>query len=412
MKTQILLLIALLLCSNLLFSQRISFSTNENGNQEINQSSNFRHSDFQFTLLTPPLSTNGLDFYKTVNDVSINTFLGISAGNEELEISGFSNVNLYYTKGLQIAGFGNVTGLLGRNYQSEGLQVAGFANLVGNSYKGVQASGFDNVSKEFTGLQAAGFANVNIKTTDAFQAAGFANLSYETDSVFQAAGFANVALKGKSKSQIAGFANVANEVEGIQAAGFINIAHKVKGLQLSGFINICDSIDGVSLGFINFVKENGYRAYEFSLSEWAPFQFNFKMGTKDFYNIYSVGKVFNSWDKYSFGFGLGHIFKLSDDAELNLDVINHHIFSIAFNDRWNYNWSDNNNMLQIKPTVKRNIGNGVCLNFGPTLNYNYGFRWNNSPSTYNIQPFWKQLNSSNQKPSRLWVGFTAGISIN
>lgn len=368
---------------------------------------------FQFTLLVPPLTTNGIDFYKTTNDISINTFLGVSAGTDMLEAGGFANIDLYYAKGVQAAGFANITGVLGHETTSEGVQAAGFANICGTKYTGVQASGFANISKEFTGLQGAGFMNVTDYASDAFQASGFANVALETDNVFQAAGFANVALSGKSKSQVSGFGNIANEVEGVQAAGFINIARKVKGVQLSGFINICDSIDGVAIAFINLVKENGYRSFEFSMNEWTPAQLTFKMGTKDFYNIYSLSKLPMNWDRYAFGFGFGHAFRMSEGTELDVELVNHSVFSIAVPENWNYNYTNNNNLLQLKPTFKRYIGDKVALNFGPTFNFNYGYyRYSGQTTmTSGIQPYWKLFGGS-QNPSRLWVGFSAGISIN
>lgn len=414
MKTHTLLLAFALFCTSALFGQRISFSSNDSVANQIENQRSFRHMPFQFTFITPPLSTNGVDFYKTVNDISVNTFLGVSAGTELLEVAGFTNVNLYYTHGIQAAGFANVTGLSGNSYQSAGVQAAGFANICGTEYKGIQASGFANISKEISGLQASGFMNVTEKATNALQATGFSNVALKSDGVFQASGFANAALEGKAQAQFSGFGNIADEVDGIQVSGFINIANKVKGVQLSGFINICDSIDGVPIGVISYVRKNGYRSYEFSFSEWAPAQFTFKMGVKKLYNIYTLSKLPMNWDKYAFGFGFGHAIEMGDRSQLNLEIVDHNVFSISTRENWSYNHYGNNNLLQFKPTVKREIGNGVCLNFGPTLNFNYGYRfhrnYNNQTITSDIQPLWKLVGNT-QNPSRFWVGFTAGISL-
>lgn len=437
MKTQILLLILFMLILQVTKAQRFSFApigeqTNTDSIASFDR--DFREMPFQFTLITPPLSTNGVDFHKTVNDVSINTFLGVSAGTESLEVGGFTNVNLYYNKGVQVAGFANINGIHGdsRNYKSSGVQAAGFGIINGNSFTGLQASGFGTINKEFSGVQATGFVNLNYEAEKAIEAAGFANINYKVKDVFQAAGFANVVLKGESKTQVAGFANIASEIKGVQAAGFanvatdvdgvqasgfINVARNIKGIQLAGFINICDSIDGVPISFISFVRKNGYRSFEFSTSEWAPMQVTYRMGVDKFYNIYTLSKLPKSWDGYAFGFGFGHRINLSNNSILGLEVTNHQAFTFSGVNRWS-NTYNNNQLLQFKPVFNKCLGNGICMNFGPTLNYSYSFKNYNGtlPSAGSIQPFWKikrTTSSDNyQSRSKVWVGFTAGISMN
>ena len=91
----------------------------------------FIHREFQFTFMFPPIGTNGIDFYKVVNCVSINSFIGVSAGIECFEAGGFINVNRAYTRGIQLAGFMNITGIeKGRGYYSEGIQMAGFVKCL------------------------------------------------------------------------------------------------------------------------------------------------------------------------------------------------------------------------------------------------------------------------------------------
>ena len=280
----------------------------------------------------------------------------------------------------------------------------------------MQLSGFANANLEATGLQGAGFANINNKASNGLQLAGFANLNIETQNVAQLSGFANVSLKGESGPQISGFGNIAQNVSGIQAAGFFNIARNVKGVQLAGFINICDSIDGVPISFISYVRKNGYRSYEVSASEWAPVQLTFRMGTKALYNIYTLSKQLRPWDRYAFGFGFGHAIPLADRSAIHLELTNHSSFKFwTANTYHNYSPSE---LLQFKPVFKRDLGNGICLNFGPTLNFIYGYRWGNhdQPATAVIQPFWKSSTINDdtdyQSLSRLWVGFTAGVSLN
>ena len=71
MKTQILL--------SLLFLSFVTFSFAQDETETNNQKtlSNLRRVPFQFTLFTPPIGTNGIYFLNTINDVSLNTFIGV-----------------------------------------------------------------------------------------------------------------------------------------------------------------------------------------------------------------------------------------------------------------------------------------------------------------------------------------------
>ena len=287
MKTQI-LIVVLLLISILTFSQ------------EEQNSSDLRRVPMQFTLVTPPIGTNGIYFYKTINDVSFNTFLGVGAASEYLELSGFINANRFYSNGVQASGFMNISGFDkgAQEYSSAGAQVSGFMNINGNDYKGFQSAGFANVNRNFDGFQVSGFMNLNRSANNSFLLAGFANINDSTENSYQGAGFANFSSRGTSRLQLAGFGNFASDITGVQGAGFgnwakdvkgiqgagfanwsgifrysgfwickflpamlrvqgsgfMNIARNVKGVQLSGFINICDSIEGIPVSFISIVK--------------------------------------------------------------------------------------------------------------------------------------------------------------
>ncbi len=363
-----------------------------------------RRVPFQLTLFMPPIGTNGIYFYNTINDISVNSFIGVGAGSRFMEFGGFLNANRFYSKGIQASGFANVNGFdeLASNYHSSGLQAAGFANINGNKFKGLQASGFANINKEATGLQAAGFANLN----------GVA------DSTYEFSGFANVSPKGVTRIQAAGFANVANEVNGIQAAGFANVAKTVKGVQLSGFINVCDSLDGIAIGFINFVRSNGYRSYELTTTDWSPIQLTYKMGIEKFYNIYTISKLTDHQNRYALGFGFGHQMNLKGKSKLNFELTNHNevfLFNPGFGSLIYHERS--NNLTQFKAAYKRDLWKSVCVNVGPTLNYGFSYDWksaNYKPTGENLQPYMKLPMATttplNNWTSRFWVGFSAGIS--
>jgi len=391
MKTQILSIVFLLI-SILSFAQTDSTSLK------------LRRVPFQFTMFAPPLSTNGIYFYNTVNDISINTFIGVGAGSRFMEFGGFINANRLYSKGIQASGFANINGFdeLSSNYHSSGIQASGFANINGNAFKGIQASGFANINQEASGILATGFANINQKVENTIEFSGFANIS----------------AKGNTRIQASGFANYAENVNGIQAAGFINMAKKVKGVQLSGFINVCDSLDGVALGFINIVKTNGYRAVEISTTDWSPIQVSYKMGTERLYNIYTISKLTDHQNRYALGFGFGHQLNLKGKSKLNFEITNHQeyfLFNPGFGSL--IAAERTNNITQLKAAYKRDLWKGVCVNVGPTLNYGFSYDWKGktyTPTGENIQPYFNLPMAStdplNNWTSRFWAGFSAGIS--
>jgi hypothetical protein len=421
----------------------------------------------QFTLICPPIGTNGIYFYKTINDVSLNTFIGVGAASNFVELGGFLNVNRLYANGVQLSGFANVNGFdrNASNYHSEGVQLTGFANVNGNNYKGLQGSGFVNVNKDFEGLQASGYLNINKNVKNSFQVAGFANVNLTTKNSFQVSGFANFAGKGNNRLQASGFvnvadtitgiqasgfanvskdltgvqgsgfanvardvkgiqgsgfANVAHDVEGVQASGFVNVAHNVKGLQVAGFINICDTIEGIPVGFISYVKKGGYRNFEISTSEWSPVQLTYRMGIKKFYNVYTLSKLNGSWDRYALGFGFGHDQRIFNKTDLNIELVHHqefmlqgHAFDFLYAER-------ENSISQLKIGVRRNVFKNIWVNAGPTFNLAYAYKyksttytpkgeelqpylWKTTPKVYTNYPSWN---------TRFWVGFHVGISLN
>ncbi|HNW51224.1 MAG TPA: hypothetical protein PKH79_09085 [Prolixibacteraceae bacterium] len=451
MKTQILFVILFTLFTIRSFAQADSIKAD------------FKTVPIQFTLLTPPFSTNGIYFYNTINDVSLNTFIGVGAATNYLELGGFININRLYANGLQLSGFANINGFdrKASSFRSEGVQLSGFANFNGNDYTGVQGSGFINTNRDFEGIQASGFLNLNRNVKNSLQVAGFANINKQTDKSFQAAGFANLSTQGSTRFQASGFlntaaeingiqasgfanlsknltgvqgsgfmnlardvkglqgsgfANVAHDVEGLQASGFINIAHKVKGVQAAGFINICDSIDGIPIGFISIVKKGGYRNFEVSTSEWSPVQLTYRMGIEKFYSIYTLSKLDGDWDRYALGFGFGHNHNIFNKTDLNIELVHHEEFLIRPHA---FGQERENSISQLKLGIRRNLFKNIWINAGPTFNMAWAYRFKGSvqPEGEDLQPYlWNvdaKVNSHYPNwNSRFWVGFHAGISIN
>ena len=374
----------------------------------------FIHRDFQLTFMIPPLTTNGVQFSEVVNCFSVNTFIGMSAGTECLELGGFLNINKAYLRGAQMAGFINAVGLTGgAGYPSHGVQVAGFGNFLNSSFEGANMAGFANlITRSASGMQAAGFANITNLTTHSLQLAGFANIGRDVDSTIQLAGFANIAIAGNDNSQASGFFNMAERVSGFQVSGFANMARKVEGAQIAGFINICDSIEGIPLGLINIVRHNGYRALEISNSDFNFFQLSYKMGVEPLYMIYSMGKPTGGLRRWDLGLGLGTTFPFEIHYRLNLEAIVYQEMLVNHPATSAFLKMPRLNMInQIRAIISRTITESTSAFLAPTFNIGIaGDPDLGDPLTDDMMPYWKIAPvASAKKRVRMWFGFSAGL---
>jgi len=262
----------------------------------------------------------------------------------------------------------------------------------------------------------AGFYNVTGAHSRGFQGAGFLNITGKAKKGVQAAGLGNVARGGENYFQGAGFFNVAEEVKGAQVAGFINIADKVKGTQVAGFLNICDSIEGVPVGFISYVKQNGYRHFGFTVSEVQYANLTYKMGVKHLYNIYSFGKPFGPGSRWMFGGGLGTEIDLSENMMLNIEGTVHQELWIGNQANPYFLYIDRLNLYNsVKFLFGWNMENQVAIHIGPTLNVSVAnsnpdmgaLAWHEIPP-YSI--FNHTSNNYNQTNVQMWIGLQGSVS--
>lgn len=372
----------------------------------------YERSPFQFTFLFPPLSTNGAQNARMVNDVSLNLFLGVSGGVEKFEAATFMNIDNFYMNGFQLAGFGNTVG-----GHVSGAQIAGFYNLGGARASGFQGAGFVNVAGgSLRGAQAAGFVNVLGDSLEGFQGAGFVNVAGRAKRGVQVAGFGNVMGEGPSHFQGSGFFNVAEEVHGAQVAGFVNVAGTVRGFQGAGFLNVCDSIDGVPLAFISVVKKNGYRRFGFNISEVQYANLSYKMGVSKLYNIYSFGKPSGPGSRWMFGGGLGTEIGLSEKMTLNLEGTVHQELWIADPATRYFLYIDRLNLYNtLKVLFGWNMGERVNIHLGPTFNVSVA----HTGPDLGIKP-WHEIapysfythngNTYKETKVQMWVGLQGSVS--
>ncbi|MDL5045225.1 hypothetical protein QQ054_04115 [Oscillatoria amoena NRMC-F 0135] len=281
--------------------------------KELN--ANFRNiRDTLFTKvsfsLVPPLSTNKLLSYNTINKLSLNVLIGKSKGIDGLEIAGLLNYDFGDVQYVQMAGIGNIVGgnvkhvqtggvfnIVGGN--TDGVQAAGIFNVVNGYYHGVQAGGiFNIVEKEVEGVQLGGIFN-HAAIVDGLQVGGIYNVSQTNVTGLQIGGIFNYAhniyglqiggiynwakdtmrdvqiggilntAKHARGAQIGGVINAAKEIDGVQVGGVFNAAKKINGVQVSGVINVAKEVDGVQVaGVINIAKKiNGVQVACFNFAD-------------------------------------------------------------------------------------------------------------------------------------------------
>lgn len=365
-----------------------------------------------------PLSTNGRESGKTVNNVSLNVISGYAAGLEGVEIGTVLNVD-EYIRGSQFAGLANIVtkdvtgaqfaGLLNVNGGlTNAAQFAGFANINGDSIRGMQASGFANIVKgNVRGTQLAGFSNISTHSVTGTQSAGFMNVVADSARAVQFAGFLNVVSADLKGFQAAGFMNiVSGRLNGTQVSGFLNTAGKVRGTQI-GIINVADSItDGVQLGLLSFSRRGGYKRFEISGAEAFYANVAFKMGCKRFYNIFALAaQPFRKDFSWGPGYGIGTEVDLGKKAVFNLDLL---CYQVNQNRFWSKHW---NLLYQLKMTFGICVKGNMYLFGGPVGN----MLVTDSDATEGsltgaVFAPWTSINETNKPTSiKFWPGFNVGL---
>jgi hypothetical protein len=322
--------------------------------RSLNLSEFFTKQPYQSSIV-PSLGTHGKLGSQVINKVSLNMIGGYTAGLNGVEMAGIFNIDQKDVKYVQAAGVFNIVG-----GKFEGVQFAGLHNHVLDSMKGMQASGISNVIRgSFEGVQLGGIVNhINGKTVG-MQAAGVVNVSEDSVRGVQLAGIFNYTKEFRG-FHAAGIGNIATgTVEGLQAAGIFNYAKKLKGVQV-GVVNIADSSDGYSIGLFNLVKKNGYHRLDIYSDEMLDINLAWKSGNRKLYTIFLAGASLNNNEKaYSFGFGLGHSFRLNQKMSIEAEFISQSVYLGS----WKYQESLN----RFQPVLNIKLAKNITLFAGPSF---------------------------------------------
>lgn len=381
----------------LLFTGILLLSINMSvASQNDTISSYSRERLFQVSFVYP-LGTDGVSSLKSNYNVSLNILGGHTNGIKGFEASGFLNMNQSYVNGAQFSGFLNLTGHSSSIKTSGAWQFAGFGNVNHTNVVGGQFAGFINTSKSLNGGQFAGFINISDSIIKSCQVAGFMNLATQSESSAQIAGFGNISGKETVNSQV---------------GGFINVAHYVKGVQLAGFINYCDSIDGIPIAPISIVKNNGYRSFEISTSDFSVVQASYKLGVSEFYSIYNISKLFGEASSWAYGFGIGTESKLGEESLVNPELMVYQSLWLGNGNAPKGLYTDRTNMVvQFRLGMAFDLMNSAKWFIAPTLNWGIASNKNNVLGD-NISPVWDSKlveRTVGKTDVGFWIGYTAGI---
>jgi len=353
--------------------------------QSLNLREFFTKQPYQYSIV-PSLGTHGKLGSQVVNKFSLNMIGGYTAGLNGVEMAGIFNIDQKDVKYLQAAGIFNIVGgkLEGVQFAGlhnhvldsmKGMQASGISNVVRGSFEGVQLSGMVNHTKgNIAGMQASGVVNISedsirgvglagilndTKYISGLQASGIGNLVRGNMEGVQLAGIFNY-TKGFNGLHAAGIGNIARgPVEGLQIAGIFNYAKKLKGVQI-GLVNIVDSSDGYSIGLFNLVRKNGYHRLEIYSDEMLDINLAWKSGNHKLYTIFLAGASLNRIEKaYSFGFGLGHSFRLNQKMSIDAEYISQSVYLGS----WKYQESLN----RFQPVLNIKLAKNITLFAGPSF---------------------------------------------
>ncbi|MCF6405953.1 hypothetical protein L3C95_23840 [Chitinophaga filiformis] len=271
----------------------------------------------------------------TVSGAQLAGGVNYAQGIGGAQIGGMVNVNIDTTNGAQISGAINYTSRL------KGAQIAGLVNVNIDTTSGAQISGAINYTSGLKGAEIAGLVNVNIDTTNGAQISGAINYTRR--------------LKG---AQIAGLVNVSIDTTiGTQISGLVNYAGILKGVQI-GLLNYADSSDGYSIGLVSFVRR-GYHQVQVYTNEILELNVAYKSGNRKLYSLIVAGMSLGDKRAYSFGYGIGHDFRLSPFSFITAELTSQYLYV--------GNWNSTNTMARLQAAWNRRLAKKITFFAGPTF---------------------------------------------
>jgi hypothetical protein len=251
----------------------------------------------------------------------------------------------------------------------------GFINIANGDHKTVHTGFVNNNTGNFSGLQT-GFVNNIGKKLIGVQF-GVVNTTQEKISGLQF-GVVNTNQEKISGVQF-GVVNATHEkMSGLQF-GIVNItSENTSGLQF-GIINFADSLEkGIPIGIISIVRQGGYRAVEYSFSEFHAINTVFKLGIEKIYTNLIIS--FNPIDKiglenFAIGTGFGSIIPIRTFFYINPEI---NFVSSA----WSKSINNNQQLLSFVLYSGFKINNNWSITIGPSVSWVNSIKWQSNNGSW------------------------------
>ena len=279
-----------------------------------------------------------------------------------------------------LIGFINIAG------GNHGSPQIGFVNWNQNNFSTVQLSFLNTAGGDMAGAQM-GFVNTAAGGVNGLQL-GFINTVVQSFKGVQL-GFVNMAVGEEANGLQLGLVNTSIHTFNGTQLSFVNITKQVNGLQF-GFINYSDSIEkGMPIGFLSIVRNGGYKAIEFGVSELSPFNLSFKIGIEKFYTAFIVG--YNPFregvrEQIMCGAGFGSIIKIRQLFYFNPEIMSYN----GINDNVQH-------YLSIVPYFGYTIMPNVSVAIGPSVVWTYS-------DTRIDNPFFRIIEHAINDTNKLYFG--------
>jgi hypothetical protein len=189
------------------------------------------------------------------------------------------------------------------------------------------------------------------------------------------------------------------DFEGVQL-GLVNFTgKKLSGAQI-GLVNFADDISGsLQFGLINMARSGGYRAFEYSFSEFFPIAIALKTGIEKLYTslfviAYSgrlpIGK------NLAAGAGLGSILPVCESLFFNPEI-----------NLLNTNWAKaSQTFLSFIPHLGVNLGKGWSVTLGPSVTWVH-----NSGNEPMQEPIFSISSHDINSNNRIVIGVRIGVRV-
>ena len=261
-----------------------------------------------------------------------------------------------------------------------GLQFGAFFNTLGGESRGWQLGGVVNVAQGVKGLQIAGFSNISGTPLRGLQLSTVSNLSRGVKTGVQLSPLMNISSSHMRGVQM-GLYNYADTLNGLQI-GFVNVAQShPKGWQI-GVVNYSQDTVARKIGLVN-VNPNTQIDLMAYAGSGTKGNIALRFRNRSTYSIIGAGTHYMGLDEKFSGalfYRLGQYFRLSDKWTLSGDVGYYHVETFEHNtDKKPERLFSLQARLNADYQLSSQLGIFASVGYGDTRHYHHWVRYCRRP---------------------------------